>query len=66
MIDVVPEGPINEEMLVDLVKGSTGDRSWDDDAKAGLQLVNGRLVVTQTKAVHDEIRRLLGRLAQFK
>jgi hypothetical protein len=59
-----PKSPITEEMVVDLVKTSISDAAWEGDAS--VNQVGGLLVVTQTAAVQDEIRRLLDRLRQYK
>ena len=53
---------LTEEFIVELVRSATGGRSWDDDPKAGIEVANGFLTVTQTKSVHEEIRGLLARL----
>ncbi len=57
---------LTEDFLVELVRSTTGGRSWDDDPKAGVELVNGFLTVTQTKSVHEEIRSLLARLGRMR
>ncbi len=57
---------IEEGFLEELVKANTGDRSWDENPAASLSLANGRLIVTQSKKVHEEIRRLLNLLRQYK
>ncbi|HZL72457.1 MAG TPA: hypothetical protein VFC86_08345 [Planctomycetota bacterium] len=61
-----PKGEITEEFLTDLIKTNTGDRSWDDSTNASITQINGLLVISQSKPVHDEIRRLLDLLRQFK
>ncbi|MBI2932572.1 MAG: hypothetical protein HYY16_13055 [Planctomycetes bacterium] len=61
-----PKPAITEEFIVDIVKSHTGDRSWEENPKASVDLANGLLVVTQTQKVHGEIRRLLDLLRQFK
>jgi hypothetical protein len=59
-----PSTPITEEMVVDLVKTCISEASWDGDAS--VNQVGGLLLVTQTAAVQEEIRRLLDRLRQYK
>jgi hypothetical protein len=61
-----PKGEITEEFLADLIKTNTGDRSWDDSTAATISQINGLLVISQSKPVHEEIRRLLDLLRQFK
>jgi len=60
------KSPIDEDFLVELVKTGTGDRSWEENPKAGVTLTNGVLVVTQSRKVHEEIRKLLNLLRQYK
>jgi len=45
-----------------LVRENTGDRSWDTSPRAAIQLIDGRLYVTQTPRVLREIENLLRRL----
>jgi hypothetical protein len=54
-----PSGCPLEDFLVVLIRENTGDRSWDDDPRAAITLVNGMLQVTQTPRVHKEIENLL-------
>src|SRR5262245_22224861 len=61
-----PKSVISEEFITELVKTNTGDKSWDENPNASINLANGLLVVTQTKKVHEEIGRLLNLLRQFK
>jgi len=62
-----PTSVIREDFLLDLIKTSTGDRSWDDSANTNLDLTKtGLLVVSQSKAIHEELRRLLDLLRQYK
>lgn len=61
-----PESFIPEDTLLDLVKGSTGGTSWEDNPNASLELVNGRLVVNQSPRVHAEIRRFLRLLGRYR
>jgi len=61
-----PKTAVTEEFIIDLVKGNTGDKSWDDNSAASITLMNGLLVVSQSKKVHEEVRRLLDLLREFK
>lgn len=61
-----PKGELTEEFLQDLIKTNTGERSWDDSSAVSISQVNGLLVISQSKPVHEEIRRLLDLLRQFK
>ena len=61
-----PKGELTEEFLLDLIKTNTGERSWDDSSAVSISQVNGLLVISQSKPVHEEIRRLLDLLRQFK
>lgn len=60
-----PVQVIGPEFLVTLVKENTGGRSWEAGS-ASLELLNGRLVVSQTPAVHREIEHFLKLLEQYK
>ena len=61
-----PKGELTADFLQDLIKSNTGERSWDDSSVASISQINGLLVISQTKSVHEEIRRLLDLLRQFK
>ncbi len=61
-----PKGELTEEFLTDLIKTNTGERSWDDSSATSISQINGLLVISQSKPVHEEIRRLLDLLRQFK
>src|SRR5688572_9796267 len=61
-----PKGVITEEFLADLIKTNTGDRSWDDSSNTSINQINGLLVISQSKPVHEETRLLLDLLRQFK
>ncbi|HKS16104.1 MAG TPA: hypothetical protein VJU16_02270 [Planctomycetota bacterium] len=60
-----PKAAITEDMIADLIKASTGDRAWDDSATS-IQQINGLLVISQTRSGHDEVRRFLDLLRQYK
>ena len=69
MIFNPPEEPktiFDEENLPVLIKANTGDRSWDDSSAASISQINGLLVISQTKQVHEEVLRLLDLLRQYK
>lgn len=55
---------IEGEFLVDLIRNSTGGRTWDN-GKATIDLVNGRLIVSQTAGTHRDIADLLRKLSQY-
>lgn len=61
-----PRSVISEDFITDLIKTNTGDRSWDENPNASVTLANGLLIVSQTRKVHEEIKRLLNLLRQFK
>ena len=60
-----PKPIIEPDFLVDLIRSNTGGRSWDA-GKASMDLADGRLVVTQTPAVHREIEALLRKVGQYR
>jgi hypothetical protein len=66
MMEEEPKGEITEDFLSDLIKTNIGDRSWDENAGASITQVSGLLIITQTRPVHDEIKRLLDMLRAFK
>jgi hypothetical protein len=61
-----PRSTITEEFITDMVKQNTGDKSWDENPNASINLTNGVMVVSQSKRVHEEIRRFINLLRQFK
>jgi len=61
-----PRSTITEEFITEMVKQNTGDRSWDENPNASISLTNGVIVVSQSKRVHEEIKRFLNLLRQFK
>lgn len=61
-----PRSTITEDFLTEMVKANTGDRSWDENPNVSIALANGILVVSQSRRVHGEIRRLIEKLRQFK
>ncbi|MBI3857421.1 MAG: hypothetical protein HY293_17175 [Planctomycetes bacterium] len=61
-----PRSTITEEFITDMIKQNTGDKSWDENPNASITLTNGVLVVSQSKRVHEEIKRFVNLLRQFK
>jgi hypothetical protein len=61
-----PAAQITEDFLLELIKSNTGEKSWDENSAASISQVNGLLVISQSKPVHEEIRNLLNLLRQFK
>ncbi len=61
-----PRSTITEEFITEMVRTCTGDRSWDENSNASVTLANGILIVSQSRRVHEEIRRLIEKLRQFK
>lgn len=61
-----PKSTITEEFITDMIKANTGDRTWDENPNASITLANGMLIVSQSGRVHDEIKRLINLLRQFK
>jgi hypothetical protein len=60
-----PKPPMTEDVLLDLIKGSTGGKSWDEPA-CSITCANGLLVVSQSKSVHAELAAFLNKIRQFK
>ncbi|HEU4338629.1 MAG TPA: hypothetical protein VFS19_01055 [Planctomycetota bacterium] len=52
--------------IVDLVKAHTGSKSWDENPRASVQLMNGLLFIRQSDDVIAQVRRLLDTLRRFK
>lgn len=61
-----PKQTITEDFLVEMVTANTGDRSWDENPNASINLQNGILIVSQSKRVHAEVKRLINLLRQFQ
>lgn len=61
-----PTSVITEEFIADMVRQNTGDKTWDENPNASLTLTNGILVVSQSRRVHEEIKRFVNLLRQFK
>lgn len=60
-----PKPIMEPDFLVELIRSNTGGRGWEN-GKATIDLVDGRLVVSQTPAVHREIDALLRRVGQYR
>lgn len=52
--------------IVDLLKAHVGGKTWDENPRASIQLMNGLLFVRQTDEVIQQIRRILASLRRFK
>ncbi len=61
-----PRSTLTEEFITEMVKQNTGDKSWDENPNASINLTNGVMVVSQSKRVHEEIKRFINLLRQFK
>ena len=61
-----PRVMMEPDFLVELVKANTGGRSWESNPNASIDLADGRLVVTQSAAVHAEIDAFLRRMAAYR
>jgi type II secretory pathway component GspD/PulD (secretin) len=61
-----PKSTITEDFLTEMVKSNTGDRTWDENPNASITLANGMLIVSQSRRVHEEVKRLINLLRQFK
>ena len=61
-----PKSVITEDFITDMVKQNTGDKSWEENPNASMTLTNGVLVVSQSRRVHEEIKRFINLLRQFK
>lgn len=64
--NAAPEDARPEFPIVELLKAHTGGKTWDENPKASLQLMNGLLVIKQTPEVIAQIRKILGSLRQYK
>jgi type II secretory pathway component GspD/PulD (secretin) len=61
-----PHSVLTEDFITEMVKQNTGDKTWDENPNASMNLSNGILVVSQSKRVHEEIKRFINLLRQFK
>jgi len=63
MLDAPSRPASTEEGLAELIRASTGGKSWHSNPNTKIQTSpNGLLIVTQSRAVHQEVERLLERL----
>ncbi|HLG43326.1 MAG TPA: hypothetical protein VI643_08170 [Planctomycetota bacterium] len=61
------EAKIDQGMLEDILRSTTGGDSWDENANAAITMApNGLMIIAQTKKVHAEIERLIGMLRWFQ
>lgn len=56
----------NPERLLEIVKGNAGGTTWEDNDKCSASIINGLLVVNQTRSGHREVGRLLLMLRSFR
>lgn len=61
-----PEDPAGEMPIEEMVRAHTGGRSWEENPKAVVKMQNGLLVIKNTPAVHQQVRRLLDLLRANK
>lgn len=61
-----PDDAPAEFPIVDLLKAHTGSKTWDENPRTSLGLMNGLLFVRQTEDVIQQIRRVLDQLRRFK
>ena len=67
IIQALPPEPVfTDDLLLDLVRTMTGGNSWRENDNTGISIHNGRLVVTQTPEVQDQIALLLAKLRQYQ
>jgi hypothetical protein len=61
------EPKIDQGVLEDIIRSTTGGESWDENANAQITMApNGLMIIAQTKKVHAEIERLIGMLRWFQ
>jgi type II secretory pathway component GspD/PulD (secretin) len=65
LVEPIPP-PIEEDLMITLIKENTGSGSWDSNPKAAITLNNGVLVVSQTPSVLREVESLIGLLGQYR
>lgn len=61
-----PKPVIEDDFLLQMIRTSTGNGSWDSNPNVALDLRNGTLVVSQTPGVLREIENLLNLLGQYQ
>jgi hypothetical protein len=52
--------------LVELIKAHVGGKTWDENPRASIQVLNGLLFVRQTDEIVQQIRKVLAGLRQYK
>jgi hypothetical protein len=61
------EDEVQEEFpIVDLVKAHVGGKSWDENPRASIRLMNGLLFVRNTDEVILQVRRIVASLRKYK
>jgi hypothetical protein len=58
--------PVDQDMMITLIKENTGSGSWDSNPKAAITMNNGVLVISQTPSVLREVESLIGLLGQYR
>jgi len=66
VIDEPTPPPVDQDMMITLIKENTGSGSWDSNPKAAITMNNGVLVISQTPSVLREIEALIGLLGQYR
>jgi len=66
VIDEPKPPPIEDDLMITIIKENTGSGSWDANPRAAIVLNNGVLVVSQTPAVLREVEALIGLLGQYR
>ncbi len=61
-----PKPVIEDDFLIQMIRTSTGNGSWESNPNVALDLRNGTLVVSQTPGVLREIENLLNLLGQYQ
>jgi len=56
----------NPERLIEILKDNAAKSSWDASPKITIAIINGLLVVNQTRSGHYEVNRLLRMLRSFR
>jgi hypothetical protein len=60
------EPTFDGDFLIHILTTGTGSHRWDENPHASMRMIKGMLVVSQTRAMHAEIERLIAQLRQFK
>jgi len=61
------EAKIDQGMLEDILRSTTGGDTWDENPNAQITMApNGLMIIAQTKKVHAEIERLISMLRWFQ